>query len=444
MAKQDTNTENKQDEFSKIFDEYRAKIEEITRRTEKSLHSLDDPVDDNLNNDSEHIEVVSAKQEPEVTIDNNVHTKAESAPSPIPESVSQPEQVNNNPQIQAEFVPSPMPEPVRRPKEINSGTQMKAVSTPYTSPEPSHHPREIDSQFKVERPEFEESAEILYEARREAKKIIEEAEASAKKEAKKRTQSQVDKIIEKSRKEAEDIITRANRNVEKVRDEVFNKSKQEADYIIREITQKYHQDTEAQSSRAITEAQEKATKMLKDVSSSTQHINRLLTEIVTRAKNSISEMETNLQTEAAELNRIISETQSRFEEINNIPREEKPVPVPPTPNIETRVNPTLAIRLIGEKSNGNNGTAVLFSGQMEMKSISASFDYQYLKKLKNYLVHIPNIKYLQEYASEKEMSVVFDIMEPLPLLDILSNIPMVDEVIARADDDMCLTFKNTE
>ena len=184
--------------------------------------------------------------------------------------------------------------------------------------------------------------------------------------------------------------------------------------------------------------------MLKDVSSSTQHIGQLITKIVTRAKNSINEMETNLQTEAAELTRIITETQSRLEEINNIPREDKPVPVPPTPNIETRVNPTLAIRLIGEKSNGKNGTSVLFSGQMEMKSISASFDYQYLKKLKNYLVHIPNIKYLQEYASEKEMSVVFDIMEPLPLLDILSNIPMVDEVVARADDDMCLIFKNTE
>jgi hypothetical protein len=81
---------------------------------------------------------------------------------------------------------------------------------------------------------------------------------------------------------------------------------------------------------------------------------------------------------------------------------------------------------------------------MEMKSISAEFDYQYLKGMKKYLVHIPNIKYLQEYASEKEMSVVFDVLEPLPVLDILSNIPLVDEVITRAEDDICLIFKKTE
>jgi ABC-type cobalamin/Fe3+-siderophores transport system ATPase subunit len=54
-------------------------------------------------------------------------------------------------------------------------------------------------------------------------------------------------------------------------------------------------------------------------------------------------------------------------------------------DVEIPTSPTLAVRLIGEKSNGKNNTSVLFTGQMEMKSISASFDYQYLKKLKQRL-----------------------------------------------------------
>jgi vacuolar-type H+-ATPase subunit H len=394
MAKHDTSTETKQDEFSKIFDEYRAKIEEITRRTEKNLHSVDVTPGDNHNDEDEQIEVVSAPPQPEAAVNDDAPPQAESAPSP--------------------------------------------------EPAPESHPEESNNRVEAGRPAFEESAEIIDEARRESKKIIEEAEQSAKKEAKKRTQAQVDKIIEKARKEAEEILTQANRNAEKVRDEVISESKREADYIIREITQKYRQDTEAQSSRSIAEAQEKATKMLAEISASTRQLGQHITEIVARAKKTINELETSLQEETTELTRIVSETQLRLEEVSTPPVEEKTPPPSPKQQVETRTNPTLAVRLIGEKSNGKNGTSVLFSGQMEMKSVSASFDYQYLKKLKKYLVHIPNIKYLQEYASEKEMSVVFDIIEPLPLLDILSNVPMVDEVITRADDDICLVFKDAE
>jgi vacuolar-type H+-ATPase subunit H len=394
MAKHDTSTEPRQDEFSKIFDEYRAKIEEITRRTEKSLRSVDVAPEENPNDEDEHIEVVSASPPPETAV-------ADDAPVPA-----------------AAAAPPP--------------------------PEPAHRHKEVNYQLDAGRPAFEESAEIINEARREAKKIIEEAEESAKKEARKRTQAQVDKIMEKAKKDAEEIVTRANRNAEKVRDEVIAESKREADYIIREITQKYREETEAQSSRTMAEAQEKAGKMLADISASTQQLGQYITEIVTRAKKTINELETSLQVETAELTRIVTETQARLEVVS-APAVEEPAPLPPSKEpVETRPNPTLVVRLIGEKSNGKNGTSVLFSGQMEMKSVSASFDYQYLKKMKKYLIHIPNIKYLQEYASEKEMSVVFDIMEPLPLLDILSNIPMVDEVIARADDDICLVFKGAE
>jgi len=62
MAKQDTSTEFKQDEFSKIFDEYRAKIEEITRRSEKNLHIIEAKPGENHADDHEHIEVISASQ----------------------------------------------------------------------------------------------------------------------------------------------------------------------------------------------------------------------------------------------------------------------------------------------------------------------------------------------------------------------------------------------
>jgi hypothetical protein len=72
----------------------------------------------------------------------------------------------------------------------------------------------------------------------------------------------------------------------------------------------------------------------------------------------------------------------------------------------------------------------MFSGKVEMKSVT-SFEYRQLKNLVNYLVHVPGIKYVQENASEKEMSILFDVKEPMPLVDILRDIPLVDKVIAE-------------
>ncbi len=467
--KQDAGTELKQDEFSKIFEEYRAKIEEITRRTEKSLISVEGTPGKNGTDENEQIEVISAPSRPEAVANNGVPKPAETTPTDRPEPAHRPEAFNNYPPIQAEAMPPARPEPAHRPEAVNNSIPVPPAAMPPDRPEPAHRPEAVNNSVpvppvtapparpelirrpeaphtraEVARPAFEESAEILNEARREAKRIIEEAEESAKKEAKKRTQSQVDKIIEKARKEAAEIVERASRDAEKVREEVIAESKREAEYIIRDITEKYRHETEAQASRSMAEAQEKAGKMLADVSMSTRQVGQFITEIVNKAKKTINEMETNLQTEAIELTKIVAETQARLEEVGKTTREEKAVAAPPRQTLAIGDNPTLAIRLIGETTNSNNGNGFLFNGQMEMKSISESFDYQYLKKLKKYLVHIPNIKYLQEYASEKEMSVVFDVLEPLPLLDILSNIPMVDEVITQTDDDICLVFKNVE
>ena len=110
---------------------------------------------------------------------------------------------------------------------------------------------------------------------------------------------------------------------------------------------------------------------------------------------------------------------------------------------ETFSEPILQIHLVDVKSNGNNSQYSLYSGQIEMKTLSESFDYQYMKQLKKYLKHIPSIKYLQESASEKEMTVLFDVEEPLPLLDILRDLPMVEKVVPETDDDISLVFKTS-
>lgn len=375
MAKTDNkNGQAKNDEFSRIFDEYRAKIDEITRRTDKNLQQAEAP--DNNNN----------------------------RPSSEPTVASVPEEKTN----------------------LENG------------------PNQV-----VESPD-KAAEEIIEKARHEAQRIIDEAEEGIEKEAKKKTQSKVDKIIEKARKDSEDIVIEARQAAEREKQEITTASKREAEELIKNITDEYRVETKAHSDQVIAQARETAEEILADIVASSTEISQHIVNMVNKARDTINELEQSLQSEMDELNTIIAETQARMEQVESSNKRKQEEPVidekkerKPSPDSDSEQIPNetdLFVKFIGEKTNGDNGTSPLFSGQMELKAIS-SFEYKQIRNIKNHLVSIPNIKYMQEHASEKEMSVLFEIKEPIPLLDIFNDFPQVDKV-ASVDNGITLTLKN--
>ena len=368
MAKSQTDAQSGTDEFTRIFDEYRAKIDEITRRTEKNL---------------QHIE-----SEPDSPADDN---------GEMPE-----DNVSMSP------------------------------------------PKPDDGVVEVVWQPDKEAAKIIETAKKKAQQIINEAEERSKKEAKKKTQSQVDKIILKAKKESDEIVAQAQQAVEREKDEIVSASKREAELLLKEITEKCREETRAQSSHFIAEAREKAETTIADITSANTEISRLVTEIVKRVMNTVQEFEGRLQADISELAEAITESQKKLEQVVEVVEvEEEKIPDVPPPVIGETVDSTvLSVVLNGERSNGKNGSQPLFSGQVELKAVS-SFEYQHIKKLKSYLTHVSGIKYMQEYASEKEMAVLFDIKEPLPLLEIFGNVPTVDKVINEADGISLVLKKDT-
>jgi hypothetical protein len=158
----------------------------------------------------------------------------------------------------------------------------------------------------------------------------------------------------------------------------------------------------------------------------------------------IDDFETRFQTETSDLATLIAETQSKIETLVQTAEESLARPAVTGKEQEPRDmegSQTLAIRILGERSNGRNGTQPLFFGQVELRADNIPFDYRYLKSLKKHFSSIPSIKYLQESASEKDVSVLIDITEPLPLLEVLSTSPLVDEVISESDRQLSVIFK---
>ena len=372
MAEQQNTTMFQNDEFTKIFDAYRAKIDEITQRTQRNFHN---------NGGASDAAADDVSDESEVKI-------------------------------------SQVLEELKKQPEITSGP------------------------IKIELSALKESEEVISEAKHKARQIVAEAEASIRKEAKKRTQSLVEKIIENAKKDAEDLLAQAKEVAEAERNKALVTVRKETAQLVKEITERCRQETQVQSSQIVTEMQEKAAKMITDTLKSSAEISRLIEEMVIKNKNMLNEFQSKLQIEMAGLAKSITETQNKLQQSTVIAEEEEAKPEPPNKNKEQYKNPTLAVHLLSDKSVNKNGNNGLFIGQIEMKSVSTSFDYQYLKNLKKYLINIPSIKYLQESASEKETTVLFDVKEPLPLLDILNNIPLVDEIITETDDDIFIIFKN--
>jgi vacuolar-type H+-ATPase subunit H len=353
MAKPDAKTPTQRDEFSRIFDEYRAKIEEISRKSGSVAESA-------AKGEVDELDITIARQQPK--------------------------------------------------RELKSADLISLADI--------------------------EAEETILAAKRRAQQIIDEAEDKSKKEAGKKTKDQVEKIISKAKKDAEEIIALAREATEKESNEIVGAAKGEAEQLIKEITEKCRRETQTQSNRAIDRAREKADQMMTEIIISCQSISLMASEVVTRARQTIDEFEAKLQQDISELAKAIAAAQQKLQEFNTTAQKEKDdvglmrVDKP----AESLEPPRLSVKILGTKSNGHDDTQPLFCGQVEMKSISSSLDYQYLKSLKKYLVHIPNIQYLQEFASEKETTILFELQEPLPLLEILRNIPQVDEVNADADD----------
>ncbi len=372
MAKQPTKTNLKSDEFTKIFDDYRARIDEITKKT------------------TDDVEKVPKAKAHEIIEDQISKSK---------ESISK---------------------------------------------------DKSDSDIFIDEIEWQankRAAEIIKEAKLQSQRLIYEAEDKIRKEARKKTQAHIDKIIEKSKKESEDIIERAREIAEREKNETISTSQQQLEKLVQEITEKAREETEAQSSQILGQARQNAEKMISDVVTSSKEISEKVMEIMNRTKSTVRKFQDELQSGLSELAGAVEETQNSLEEImagiaDKSEEVTGTIQEPASSDVELIENTVLSIKFMGEKTNGKNGNDPLFSGKVELKSVT-SFEYRHLKNLMNYLVHIPGIKYVQENASEKEMSVIFDVKEPMPLIDILKDIPLVEKVIEDGNGASLVLKKET-
>ena len=286
---------------------------------------------------------------------------------------------------------------------------------------------------EIEQQAKQKSSEIIDEAQQKAQEIVQEAEENATKEAKNRVKSHEEKILSKAKEEADSIVENARKDAEKETEEIIESTKREAEQRVEEEVEKFRVQAQEQSTQIRLEAEKKATKLIDRVIEEGSAINGVIVETIKNSENLLEKLKSEMQTEIGELTKNLVAARKRMEK-NVTAFTESSEEETVLQNMHGKSNNNMPIwaTLKGDRTVPRENGQYLFIGQMELKILSA-MDYKLVKQLKDFLVRVPNMKYLGESSSEEGSILSFEMKEPLPIMDILSDMPLVEDVATQGD-----------
>lgn len=286
---------------------------------------------------------------------------------------------------------------------------------------------------EIEREAEQKASKILEVAEQKAEEIVRDAEEKAVKEAKTRVRSQEEKILAKARQEADSIVAFARKKADEDADEIMESTKAEAAARIEAELEKFRSQTREQSDQIRAEAEKKASKLIDKIIGDGNTVNDMIIEAIKTSENFLEKMKDEIQVEISELTKSLTSARTGMEK--TVTRfSENDTDVSALEGIGKKKNKNLAlwVTLKGDKTVTENNGEFLFKGQIELKTLS-TMDYSLVKELKGFLANVPNVQYLGESSSEEGHVLSFEIKESLPLLDILGNVPLVQNVTAQGD-----------
>ena len=281
-------------------------------------------------------------------------------------------------------------------------------------------------------------SELINEAQQKAQQILQKAEEEATIEAKNRVKAQEEKILTKMREESHSILTTVKKNAEKEKNDIIEKAKKEAKQYIEEEVARVKAEAQAKSAKISADAEQKAANMINALVTSSNEVNDMIVKAIKKSETIMEKMKSDMNTEVGELTKTMVIARSKLEQVA--------MPAPDTKSKEDGLlqknnkdtdknNTAVWVALEGERTAPRGDGTFFFKGKMELKTLASasSTTFSVIKSLKDIFNRAPNVQYGGESCSEKEFSTKYEIKVPLPIVDILNNIPLVKEVVVRDD-----------
>ncbi len=282
-----------------------------------------------------------------------------------------------------------------------------------------------------------EATRLVSEAKIAAEQLLKEADNQVKKEAKNRVKKEIEKIIEEAKKESQDIILQVRRTAEKEAAEIVGRAKRESDQIAREAREGVAKEARWEAARVIAEAQKKAEKVAAEAVARSEEINRSLVESVQKAEGIIQRFRQELQAELDESSRLVGEVANNLKNTAVIAAKEQEAEARSGVTTPARTNGNGDAKAVDfecevRASKVGDGKGEMYAGAMELKVVS-SYDLERIVEWKDFLAKIPNFRFVSEMGYENGLVIKFSIVEPVPLLNVLKTMPLVESVVTDGD-----------
>jgi F0F1-type ATP synthase membrane subunit b/b' len=286
---------------------------------------------------------------------------------------------------------------------------------------------------EIERQANQKASEMISRAKREAEQIVSDVEERTKAEAKSRVRKQEEKILARAREEADSIIVDARKDAEKETVGIIERTKQEAEQRVEEEIERVRSQARDQSNQIRIEAEKKAAKFIDKVIDDGNVVNEMVIESIKNSESLLERMTNDMQVEIGKLTKDLMTARKNMEQAVTA-FSERSENAELFQSLRKGLNKKLAlwVTLKGNRTVVKDNGGFLFKGQIELKTLS-TMSYALVKELKGFLTKVPNVKYLGESSGEEGSILSFEFIEPLPLLDILGSIPLVENVVEQGD-----------
>lgn len=294
---------------------------------------------------------------------------------------------------------------------------------------------------KIEEEARQRAEAIIEEARQRCVQIEQDAEEEAARQARARIKAQEEKMLAKTREDVQAILDEARVNAEREANGIIEKTKEEAGQLVEDLTERYRKEAGDRAARIEKEAEDRAARIRNEA---LQRANRLIDDMTRQQDEARAAIAGTLKKSETLLERVNAEMQAEMEILHGdiIKAREKLEATRNSFDFSEEEEPdflsasglesqTLWLSLNGTRS-GEDESSCRFQGQMKLKALSST-DQAQLRDLKSYLSGVSGMRFTGESSGEEGTVCSYDVSQPLPLMDILNNAPLVGRVVMQGD-----------
>ena len=261
-----------------------------------------------------------------------------------------------------------------------------------------------------------EVEKILAEAKQKAIQTVNEADKRIKDEAKQKTKKEQERIIQVAKEEAETLVTKARQMAENEAKRVVAESQKEADRqrdkLIAEAESEAKRKAESDAVQVLAEARDKAQKLIAETKDKVHAVLAESGRIVMEAHQALEQTIETVEKEFKE-----AQYQDEIKAVASCSRQGSEESA--SSNIESRTDKSPA-----EEKDGR-----MLEGRLKFQ-LPRSGDYNRIRHFQEQLLSIPHLKLIGSGGSvDKGYWIEAELDEPMPIVKILKGIPLVKETV---------------